>query len=645
VTPPNPISPQRRRLLKIEIVVAIACFAAACVKTVVFSLQRGPQPGPSYLIRTKGPLALTPPRALPLTQGWQYLADPGNIGLADNWAHGGATTLGWSPVTIPNTFNPAISAAADQGSVAWYRVDFAGPRAAGDRGWQVSFEGARRVTDAWLNGRHLGQSTDPYVPFSFPAPSLRPSATNQLIVRVDNRPQPGHVAEDWWNYGGIVRPVTLEPVGGIQLQNLGVMPQLGCNYTCGSLLVVGTLTNHSPSALSPSLAVRVTSPTGGAVNSTLNQERQIAPGASETVSFHVPVHGPLSLWGPGHPALYGVSVATRAQNSVEQVNHMQVGMRSVQVLHGVLYLNGRRLWLHGASIVDDMPGHGAALTSSDIDTIVSGLQSVGANITRAHYLLSDAMLTKLDQAGILVWNQPPVYHYDSALSTAAGRAGALTMLEKTIIGARSHPSVVINSIGNELSPTPSTTPGTLSYLQQAIPLAHRLDPTAPVGLDIYCYPGYPVQPIYTKLDVLGINDYFGWYQGRPGHSVASFTELAPFLTLQHARYPHPALVVSEFGAEALYSGLASVKGTYQFQSDYVRNTIGVLNTLPFMNGSIYWTLREFAVRPGWKGGLTPLPQDPLTGLTHKALISYGGIEKPAFSVAQKMFADPPPFAR
>ena len=599
---------RRRGLLKAEIVVAMVCFAAVLAQTVVVSLRQPPKPR-TYLITTRGPVARTPPHPVPLTQGWQYLADPGNVGLADNWAHGGATTFGWAPVSIPNSFNTTISASADLGSVGWYRVDFTGPPAASGRAWDISFEEARRVTQVWLNGRYLGQSTDAYVPFSFRASSLRPGVTNQLIVRVDNRLQPDHPVEDWWNYGGILRPVTLEPVGGVQLENLGVLPQLGCNYSCGSLLVVGTLTNHSPDALSPTVAVKVTSP-AGTVSTTSSEQSQLASGASETIRFHVPVHGPLSLWGPGHPALYGVSVATEAENSVEQVNHMQIGMRSVQVAHGLLYLNGQRLWLHGASIVDDIAGHGAALTSSDIDTVVSELEALGANITRAHYLLSNAMLDKLDQAGILVWDQPPVYHYDSQLSTAAGRAGALALLEKTIIAARNHPSVVINSIGNELSPTPSTTPGTLTYLQRAIPLAHKLDPTAPVALDIYCYPGYPLQPIYTKLNVLGINDYFGWYAGLPGHSTASFASLEPFMTQQHERYPGQALVVSEFGAEAEYNGPADVKGTYQFQSDYVRNTLDVLDTLPFLNGSLYWTLREFAVRPGWTGGSPRLPRTP-----------------------------------
>ena len=46
--------------------------------------------------------------------------------------------------------------------MGWYRLAFKGPPAASGRGWEVSFEEARKVTDVWLNGRYLGQNSDPY---------------------------------------------------------------------------------------------------------------------------------------------------------------------------------------------------------------------------------------------------------------------------------------------------------------------------------------------------------------------------------------------------------------------------------------------------------------------------------------------------
>ena len=319
----------------------------------------------------------------------------------------------------------------------------------------------------WLNGRRIGASGEPYAPFSVPAASLRYGAPNLLVVRVSNVAGPGTFPQDWWNWGGIVRGVSLQPVGRLVLDGLGVMPQLSCGYRCGSLLVQGSLRNVSAERLPAGVVVRVRSPAGVEVGAGVSR-RSVAAGAVVPISFRVRLQGRPELWSPSDPALYGVDVQTVSGDRVEQVNSLHVGMRSIKVSHGVLYLNGQRLWLHGAAIHEDVDGRGAALSEGDIDTIVSQLRSVGANITRAHYLLSDQLLDALDAAGIMVWSQPPVDHADSELATGDGRRRALGMLTATILGERSHPSVVVDSVANELTPTPNTTPGTEKYLSQAI---------------------------------------------------------------------------------------------------------------------------------------------------------------------------------
>src|SRR5262249_1882726 len=157
---------------------------------------------------------------------------------------------------------------------------------------------------------------------------------------------------------------------------------------------------------------------------------------------------------------------------------------------------------------------------------------------------------------------------------------------------------------------------------QAAALSRRLNPGVPVALDTYCYPGFPTQRVYSKLNVIGISSYFGWYPGPDRHSIANFNGLEPFLRQAHSRYPHLALAVAEFGAEALFDGPAAEKGTYEFQGNYLQRTLSVVNRLPFMNGEIYWTLREFAVNPGWTGGVA-LPAGAVPdGLHHKGLIAY-----------------------
>lgn len=585
------------------------------------------------------PAKRTPPRAIPLNSGWQFVADPRNVGLREQWGRTGANHQQWTGVAIPNDFNPIVSNTTYAGTTYWYRVRFRAPAALANRSWAIAFDEVRRNATVWLNGRKLGTNTDPYAPFSFPATGLKPGASNLLVVRVDNVKNGSSFPEDWWNWGGIVQPVSLEPVGRLALHDLGVMPEVGCNLRCGHVVVQGTLQNVSTTSLTPVIGLQLTSPTGAKLTFQ-HRLAAVGPGKTETVDFKVLIRTPPNLWAPGHPSLYKAQVTTSAGTTIEQSDSMDVGFRQLQVKDGILYLNGKRLWLHGAAIQEDVDGRGAALTTGDINTIVSELKSVGANITRAHYLLSQQMLTALDKAGIMVWEQPPVDHADRLLARGAGRARALGLLQATIDGDRSHPSVVVDSVGNELSPAPDTTPGTLSYLNQAIALARQLDPVAPVGLDIYGYPDYPQQSIYTKFDVLGVTDYFGWYTD---HDLSDFNGLQPFLATTQQRYPDQAIVIAEFGAEALFDGSVDVKGTYEFQSNYLQQTFGVLDQLPFMNGAIYWTLREFAVNPGWVGGAQLPADDPPDGLHHKGLIAYDGTEKPAFSVAQQLFADPPPY--
>ena len=68
-----------------------------------------------------------------------------------------------------------------------------------------------------------------------------------------------------------------------------------------------------------------------------------------------------------------------------------------------------------------------------------------------------------------------------------------------------------------------------------------------------------------------------------------------------------------------------------------------MRALPFMNGAIYWTLREYAVKPFWYGGGGTQVDRPRDSFHHKGLIAYDGTPKPAFGVAASEFAATPLF--
>jgi beta-galactosidase/beta-glucuronidase len=360
----------------------------------------------------------------------------------------------------------------------------------------------------------------------------------------------------------------------------------------------------------------------------------------------VPVPAP-TLWSPERPALYGARFTLRDRGRIVQVERRKVGLRSVQVKQHGIFLNNRRLNLRGASIHEDMPGHGAALTNRDMNEIVNDLKAVHANVTRAHYLLSDRLLSKLDRAGIMVWNETPVWqrdHGSNLLRYPRQRARALLELRRTVKAGRNHPSVITHSVANELSFTPDAKAPTKLYETEAAKWARKIDPTLPITIDIKTRLGVPEQFTYQNFDIIGINQYFGWYSWTP-----NFDDLEPYLREMHDLYPSKALVMTEFGAESLPNMVGSPpdqKGSYGFQADHAGRTLDVVDRLPFMSGAIYWTLREFEIYPGWTGGAPRTTNADGTPNTrhHKGLLTYGGTPKPAWYVVRDHYAATPLYA-
>lgn len=584
-----------------------------------------------------GALAADPPGPVPLSQGWDFATDPTDQGTVRNW-QGGEQGSGWEPATIPHVLEASTKPEVFYGSIGWYRLTFNGPQAGPAISWAVRFEQVRRIARVWLNGEELGTHRDPYTPFELPARGLRSGQPNTLVVRVDYR-RSRELREGWWNWGGITRPVSLVARGPVVMHGSGLLPRRVCVRTkCSwNVLVDGWLENTSDSLQAPSVSVALRAG-DGTVSEASMTARQLHPGERVRVRFAVPVRGAPKLWSPDSPNLYAATVSTRAGGQVVQLDRRAIGLRTVAVVDGMLRLNDRVLDLRGASVQEDIPGRGPALTDADIDNMIDELKALGANITRAHYLLDQRLLDRLDEEGILVWAQSPVYHRDAQLRTPAQRSYELNVVRNTILEARNHPSVITHSVANELTTLPDERRTSRVWMRNAAALARDLDPTLPVSIDILSYPGIPRQRTYDVFDALGINSYYGWYDGKADRSTADIDDLAPYLRAMRDKYTGKALVITEFGAEATEPGPADVKQTYAFQTQYLKRNLDIIDRLGFMGGAIYWTAREFAVKPKWDGGAHPLVRD---SIHNKALITYDGKIKPAFTAAQEAFKATP----
>jgi beta-glucuronidase len=546
----------------------------------------------------------------------RYLLDAG-------WESRPAGSSRWSAVSVPDAFNARdLTARGFRGAVWWYRDRFVAPSAdAATSGWALRFEAVNRRATVWLNGTRLGGHDGAYAPFELATGrALRPGRINTLLVKVDGRQSrgvlpPSSRPRGWWNFAGILREVYLRRLTGFDVTQLAIDAAPGRPAT-----ISATVRNSGPAAAELTWSVDVSGP-DGFTTTVSGDAGVVAPGASVPVRGSFAIAAPW-LWGPGHPSLY--AAALRVPGG--QVRQTHFGVRAWSVVDGRAQLNGEPLSLRGASFHEDSRRHGAALTPADRAALVADLQAIGATMTRAHYPPHPALLEALDRLGIVVWEQVPVWRLTGA--QLAGPLGdqALALLRTTVARDRSHASVMAWSVENE---TQAGGPGERSYVRRAAALVRGLDPTRLVAADASLSPLDGLSPALDGLDAVGLNEYVGWYGGTlPG-------TLRPLLGAVGRRFAHPALFVTETGAEANRGGSARTKGTYAFQRRFLARTFDVLDADPRLSGALVWALRDFPVRPGWTGG-NPKPTPPINA---KGLYGRGGRPKPAAQAIARRFAD------
>ena len=567
---------------------------------------------------------------------WLFRLDAADRGVRQHWQRQ-TTPTGWSAVKVPSAWNVGDDSPASMaGSVGWYRKDFTLPEASRTLDWAIRFESVNYRTEAWLNGKPLGTHAGAYLPFTLQIRrGLKRRGVNHLVVRVDSRrrssdfPPAGKTATGlptggWWNYGGIVREVYLVREQRAAIDSVVVRPTIRCRACTARVALAATVrsTGGRPQRVSVSgvfagKRLKLGSGTVGA------KPRQF----SGSLRFAHP-----HLWSPSDPHLYPAALEVRSGGKLVARWTVHSGVRSIIARRGNLYLNFEPVHLRGVGIHEDTKTQGFAVDNPFRQWLVDRTKELGATVLRTHYPMSPYLMELADREGLLVWSEIPVYAVKTpVLARRSVRERAVRLLRDNIAANQNHPSVFVWSIANELSSKPGPTQG--AYIKEAADLVHRMDPSRPVAQVMAANPTGHCEPEYKPLDVMGFNEYFGWYPGVAGTSFDR-RNLSPYLDHLHACYGDKPLLITEFGAEANRDGPVEEKGTYAFQQDFANFHLGVFATKPWLAGAIYFTLNEFRVRPDWEGG-NPRPSSPVH---QKALINYDGVPKPAFADVQRWFA-------
>jgi beta-glucuronidase len=495
-----------------------------------------------------------------------------------------------------------------EGSV-WYKKSFDYALKPGKRLF-VHFGAANYKATVYLNGKLLGEHEGGFTPFAFEITGKLRARDNALVVLVNNVRKPEQVPTtntDWWNYGGITRPVTLVETPETFIQDYQVQLAKGSQQQ-----LRGWVQLNGPQRRQK-LVLHV--PEAGV-------KQAIETDDSGKAKFSIPAT--FDFWSPEKPKLYDVEIAAESDRVTDRV-----GFRTIEARGTDLLLNGKPVFLRGISLHEEAPVRGGrAWSNEDARTLLKWAKDLGCNFVRlAHYPHNEEMLQVADELGVMVWEEVPVY-WTIQWENPATLRNAENQLNETIARDRNRASLIIYSVANE---TPITEARN-KFLRALIQNVRSNDDTRLVSAALQNRETTERNritiriddPVGNDLDVIGDNEYIGWYVHTPADadSVDWVSD-----------YGKP-LIMSEFGADALfgYHGDAGERWTEEYQESLYRHQVAMLKRIPFLRGTSPWVLKDF------RSPRRTLPkfQDYFN---RKGLLTSDGQKKKAYFVLQDYYRE------
>jgi beta-glucuronidase len=203
-------------------------------------------------------------------------------------------------------------------------------------------------------------------------------------------------------------------------------------------------------------------------------------------------------------------------------------------------------------------------------------------------------------------------------------AKAELQLDEEIGTSRNHAAIILWSMANETPNTPART----QFIETLASRARTMDATRLItaALLVRAQGNTKIvdDPLGKALDVIGVNEYIGWYEGHPENADVTQWDID---------YQKP-LIVSEFGADAkagLHGG-ENERWTEEYQANVFRHQLPMLNKIAQLRGMSPWVLMDFRS-----------PNRPLVGIqdefNRKGLVSDQGQKKQAFYVLEKAYKE------
>ena len=538
------------------------------------------------------------------------------------------------------------------GAIGWYRKDFQLPESNKRALWVVRFESVNYRAKVWLNGQPIGTNTR-RLPAVRGPPAQRRLKRRGVNRLVDARRQPpprrptsrrraldrrGVPTGGWWNYGGILREVYLRQDRPHRLQH-----GQSCGRTCRAPPAPPRSRYRVDGAQRrPRRRSACASPGSfGARDGQASARANVGPRRVRDVHASAPDRATRACGRPAARPLQRARSRPRGRAA-----------RRSQQLHAAQPASARSGSLGGQAVPQRPPAElprrrrctrttrrrASRSTTRSARQQLAEVKELGATMIRAHYPLHPVHAGARRRARASCCGR-------RSRSTRSRREYLEQKLVRDARGAAScadehrrqrQPPVGDRLVDRQRARRARPGPVQGDYIERAATRGQGAGPDAarrprrrrlPVGR----LPGRE----YAPLDVIGINDYFGWYPGPSGQIAdrdaalaTTSTRCAPATRTRRSWSPSSA-------PRPTATARSRRRAPTQFQQDFVELPPRRLRARSRgCRGAIYWAMQEFRVRPGL-GRRQPAPQpaDPREGPASPST----ALRKPAFVDVQRIY--------
>jgi beta-galactosidase len=451
-------------------------------------------------------------------RAWADLPVPANWEL-----HGHGTPIYYN-VAYP--FPPDPPFAPAENPTGCYRTAFALPADWAGKRVFVRFGSVDSAFHLWVNGREVGYNTDSKLPAEFELTAYLRPGRNSLAVRCYRWGAGAYLEkQDYWHLSGIQRSVSLFAKPTVHLRDWAARTVFDRDYRDATVELRAWICRPPGAAtiLPPLAMIDYTICAGWTIEAQLyDPDGRPLPGGPvrAPLAQRSPMYGPPSTgfhdeafsaairipvpaarpWTAETPDLY-TAVLTLRDAAGNPVDHerVRIGCRQIEVVDGVIRLNGRRLVVRGVNRHEFHPRRGRAVTVADQREDLIAMKRLNFNAVRTcHYPDADAWYDLCDELGMYLVDEANLETHGLEALTTRDPAWAGAYLDRAVrmvLRDRNHPSVVFWSLGNESFHGP--------HHAAMAAWIRAIDPGRPVQ----CESGHPgpafsdvMAPMYPNLD-------------------------------------------------------------------------------------------------------------------------------------------------